>query len=173
MLFRSGFPRIAGMTTAVGGGMFGIGPTNANYYWVGKLTVPLTVTFVSNNHTYKAGAEYRLESYTDRNTRGASGVLGIAAAQTAQPYLQTNTISGGNIGFPYASFLLGAANTATVNAPQDPQWRNGRWGLFAQDTWKITRKLTLDLGLRWDYQDQGHEIHYRNSMFGQIGRAHV
>lgn len=161
-----GFPRFTGMTTAVGGGMFNIGPTNANYYWVGKLTVPLTVTFVSNNHTYKAGAEYRLESYTDRNTRGASGVLGMAAGQTAQPYLQTSAISGGNIGFPYASFLLGQVSTATVNAPQDPQWRNGRWGLFAQDTWKITRKLTLDLGLRWDYQDQGHEIHYRNSMFG-------
>lgn len=161
-----GFPRITGMSNALGGGMFNIGPTNANYYWVGKLTVPLSVTYVRNNHTYKIGTEYRLESYTDRNTRGASGVLAFGAGQTALPYLQTTTIAGGSIGFPYASFLLGQVSTATVNAPQDPQWRNGRWGLFAQDTWKVTRKLTLDIGVRWDYQDQGHEIHYRNSMFG-------
>jgi YVTN family beta-propeller protein len=52
----------------------------------GKLTVP-SVTYVRNNYTYKAGAEYRLESYTDRNARGASGVLAVSAAQTAQPYL--------------------------------------------------------------------------------------
>jgi hypothetical protein len=161
-----GFPRISGMSNAVGGGMFNIGPTNANDYWVGKLTVPLSITYTRNNHTYKVGAEYRLESYTDRNTRGASGVLAVSAAQTAQPYLQTTSVSGGSLGFPYASFLLGLMNTASVNAPQDPQWRNSRWGLFLQDTWKVTRKLTLDLGIRWDYQDQGHEIHYRNSMFG-------
>ena len=161
-----GFPRITGISNALGGGMFNIGPANANYYWVGKLTVPLSVTYVRDNHTYKVGAEYRLESYTDRNTRGASGVLAFSSNQTAMPYLQTTNVSGGNLGFPYASFLLGEANTATVNAPQDPQWRNSRWGLFVQDTWKVTRKLTLDLGIRWDLQDQGHEIHWRNSMFG-------
>ena len=131
-----------------------------------KLTVPLSLTYVRNNHSYKIGGEYRLESYADRNTRGASGVLAFSAAQTAQPYLQTTNVGGGSIGFPYASFLLGLTSTASVNAPQDPQWRNGRWGLFFQDSWKVAKKLTLDLGVRWDYQDQGHEIHYRNSMFG-------
>jgi hypothetical protein len=80
--------------------------------------------------------------------------------------LQTTNVSGGSLGFPYASFLLGLTSSASVNAPQDPQWRNSRWGLYLQDSWKVTRKLTLDLGVRWDYQDQGHEIHYRNSMFG-------
>jgi len=91
-----GFPRITGISNALGGGMFNIGPANANYYWVGKLTVPLSVTYVRDNHTYKAGAEYRLESYTDRNTRGASGVLAFSSNQTAMPYLQTTNVSGGN-----------------------------------------------------------------------------
>jgi hypothetical protein len=160
-----GFPRITGLSNSQGG-MINVGPTNANYYWVGKLTVPVSLTYVRNNHTWKIGAEYRLESYTDRNTRGASGVLAFSSEQTALPYLQSTNLGGGNIGFPYASFLLGLANTASVNAPQDPQWRNDRWGLYLQDTWKVTRKLTLDLGIRWDLMDQGHEIHYRNSMFG-------
>ena len=160
-----GFPRITGLSNSQGG-MINVGPTNANKYWVGKLTVPVSLTYVRNSHTWKIGGEYRLESYTDRNTRGASGVLAFSSEQTALPYLQSTNLGGGNIGFPYASFLLGLANSASVNAPQDPQWRNDRYGLFLQDTWKVTRRLTLDLGIRWDLMDQGREIHYRNSMFG-------
>ena len=37
--------------------------------------------------------------------------------------------------------------------------------MFLQDTWKITRKLTLDYGLRWDYQTAFSELHNRNSRF--------
>ncbi|MEO8593904.1 MAG: TonB-dependent receptor [Candidatus Solibacter sp.] len=161
----AGFPRIGGLTSTQGG-MLGMGPTNANYYWYGKLTIPLGVTYIRNNHTYKIGGEFRLESYTDRNTRGASGVLNFNAAESGLPSTQGQNLGGGGVGFPYASFLLGAVNNATVNASQDPQWRNTRYGLFVQDTWKVTRKLTLDLGLRWDLMDQGHEIWNRNSMFG-------
>ncbi len=160
-----GFPRIAGLTSNQGG-MFGMGPTNANYYWYGKLTAPLSLTWVKGNHTYKVGGEYRLESYTDRNTRGASGVLNFTANESGLPSTQGQNLGGGSVGFPYASFLLGAVNNGTVNAPQDPQWRNSRWGLFIQDTWKFTRKITFDYGMRWDLMDQGHEIWNRNSMFG-------
>jgi hypothetical protein len=160
-----GFPRIAGLTSSQGG-MFGMGPTNANYYWYGKLTIPLALTYIHDNHTFKIGGEYRLESYTDRNTRGSTGVLNFGAAETGLPSTQGQNLGGGGVGFPYASFLLGLVNNATVNAPQDPQWRNSRWGLFLQDTWKLTRKVTLDMGIRWDLMDQGHEIWNRNSMFG-------
>src|SRR3954453_6496067 len=89
-----GFPRIAGLTSSQGG-MFGMGPTNANHYWYDKLTIPLTVTYVRNNHAYKIGGEYRLESWTDRNTRGASGVLNFGAAQTGLPSTQGQNLGGG------------------------------------------------------------------------------
>jgi hypothetical protein len=160
-----GFPRISGLTSSQGG-MFGMGPTNANYYWYGKLTAPLSLTWIHGNHSSKIGGEFRLESYTDRNTRGSSGVLNFDADETGLPSTQGQNLGGGSVGFPYASFLLGRVNNATVNAPQDPQWRNQRYGLYIQDTWKVRRNLTLDYGLRWDLEDQGHEIWYRNSMFG-------
>ena len=38
--------------------------------------------------------------------------------------------------------------------------------MYLQDTWKVTRKLTLDYGVRWDYQSGLTEIHNRWSMFG-------
>jgi hypothetical protein len=47
-----------------------------------------------------------------------------------------------------------------------PEYRKNSWGIYVQDTWKITRKVTLDYGLRWDYQQAPEEINYRDSMFG-------
>src|SRR5688572_31719430 len=56
-----------------------------------SLTVPLSVTYTRDNHTYKVGAEYRLESYTDRNTRGASGVI-RSEEHTSELQSQSNLV---------------------------------------------------------------------------------
>src|SRR5262249_18604084 len=101
----------------------------------------------------------------DRNTRGAQGIYDFSNVQTGQPALDGATLTGGSVGFAYASFLLGRTNSARVNAVQDPQWRKNTWALYIQDNWKLSRKLTIDYGLRWDLQGVGHEIFYRNSMF--------
>ena len=163
----SGFPRINGLSGALGGGSSSAyGPSNANSYWDDGFTANLTGSYVRGNHSYKIGGEFRLDSWTDQNTRGSQGILNFSTNETALPYLQTSNVGGSTIGYPYASFLLGLADTASVNARQDPQWRKPAWALFIQDTWKITPKLTLDYGLRWDRQSEGHEIHYRTSMFG-------
>src|SRR6185312_2849422 len=61
----------------------------------------------------------------------------------------------------YASFLLGLVDSASVNAVQDPQLRKHAWGFYVQDTWKITRKLTLDYGLRYDYDTYPREQYGR------------
>jgi outer membrane receptor protein involved in Fe transport len=109
---------------------------------------------------------YLMGSWVAERRERLQGLATQISAQSGLPSTQGQNLGGGGVGFPYASFLLGLADNATVNAAQDPQWRNSRWGLFIQDTWKVTRKLTLDLGLRWDLMDQGHEIWNRNSMFG-------
>ncbi len=162
-----GFPRITGLSGNFGG-MISMGPTNANHYYSDKLTAPLSVSYVRESHTIKAGAEFRLESWTDRNTRGAQGVLNFSTAETGLPATQGQNLNGGSVGLGYASFLLGLIDSATVNSPQDPQWRGKHWGVYLQDTWKVTRKLTLDYGIRWDLQGEGHEIHQRDSEFGPV-----
>jgi hypothetical protein len=163
----SGFPRIAGLGTAAFGGMnLGMGPTNANAYYDSKWTNIASATYIRGNHTFKLGGEFRIDAWTDRNTRGSQGILNFNTTETAYPALQGVALQGGSSGFPYASFLLGLVNNASVNAVQDPQWRKKGYALFIQDAWKVTRKFTLDYGLRWDLMTQGHEIHFRNSMFG-------
>jgi hypothetical protein len=164
----AGFPRLTGLSTGNFGGMnFSMGPTNANDYWNDKLNIALDFTWIKNTHTLKWGAQFGNEMWSDRNTRGAQGIYTFSNAQTGNPALQGRTLTNGtSVGMNYASFLLGMTSAAQVNAVQDPQGRKNTWGFYAEDNWKITRKLTAQVGLRYDLQGVGHEIHYRNSMFG-------
>jgi len=164
----SGFPRIVGpglgnLLQGNQGGMSAIGPTQANKFWNDKLTAVASATWVRNNHTYKFGGEFKQEVWSDVNLTAAQGRLTFSEEQTGLPYLQTNTVGGGTIGFRFASFLLGTPDAAIVSATKQVQWRKKALSLFAQDDWKVTRKLTFNYGLRWDYGGQGHELYYRSS----------
>lgn len=162
---EKGFPRMTGSGSAFGGLSFNLGPSNRNLYLQDKITSVASVIITRQNHTYKAGGEYRFDNFTNRNTNLASGNYVFGATETGLPATQGQNLGGGIIGFPYASFLLGLANNATIGNPQDPQYRKTAWAFFVQDTWKVTRKLTLDYGFRYDIEPAPHELRYRTSMF--------
>src|SRR5690606_9719993 len=89
-------------------------------------------------------------------------------AQTAIPALGATNVGGGELGFNYASFLLGNAADASVANPQDPQIRKGNTSFYIQDTWKATNRLTLDYGLRYDYTTIWREVHDRQASFDPL-----
>ena len=74
----------------------------------------------------------------------------FSAAQTGQPF-QNVAVNGANVGFGYASFLLGQVNSVGIANPVEPRLGKHQIGLFVQDSWKVTRKLTFDYGVRYDY----------------------
>ena len=165
----NGFPLLNGLSASYGGvvdTVSGFGPTNADHYYNDKQSAVLNGTWVRGSHTFKAGAQFAKDIWIDDNARGSTGIFGFSANQTGLPYLNTTTIGSGSIGNPVASFMLGQFNTATVNPVEQPEWRRPTWGLYIQDGWRLTPKLTLEYGLRWDFQSQGHEIHYRMDEFG-------
>jgi hypothetical protein len=164
----SGFPRIVGPNLGDlqgnRGGMSDMGPQQANKFWNDKLTAVAGATWVRGAHTYKFGGEFKQEVWSDANLTAAQGRLAFSGEQTGLPYLASTTVGEGSIGYRYASFLLGLPDAATVSAPKQVQWRKKAWSFYAQDDWKVTPKLTLNYGLRWDYAGQGHELYYRSSM---------
>jgi hypothetical protein len=161
----AGFPRLTGLTSSYGGYSLNMGPSNGNNYFNDKPTALVSATMVRGNHTFKAGADWHVDIWTDRNTAGTTGNYAFSAVETSLPSTQGQSLSGGTIGFPYASFLLGAVDTASIGSGQDPQLRKTSWSMFAQDTWKVTRKLTVDYGVRWDYQQAPHELYNRLAVF--------
>jgi hypothetical protein len=165
----NGFPRLSGLSSTYGGvvdSSSGFGPTNADHYWNDKQTAVANLTWVRGSHTYKVGAQYAMDIWIDDNSRGSTGVFNFSANETGLPYLNKTSVGSGSIGSPFASFMLGQVDSATVNPVEEPEWRRPTWALYLQDSWKVTPKLTIEYGLRWDYQSQGHEIYYRNDEFG-------
>ena len=128
-----------------------------------KPTANTSVTWVHGNHTYKVGADMVLEGFPQQSSLRAFGEYGFSAQQTENP---AEYGVGGIIfpsGFPYASFLLGQVNSVETSAVNDSRLGNHTWGAFIQDSWKVSRRLTLELGLRWDYATLLMEEHGRMS----------
>jgi hypothetical protein len=119
-------------------------------------------TWVHGNHTFKWGSEVWLQGNITQPPSGVS--LSFGANATAEPI---NVSTGGQqMGFQYASFLLADASSLTQIAPTDARMGKSQWAVFAQDSWKITRKLTVDLGLRWDYATAPREQYGRSASIG-------
>jgi len=160
-----GFPVIGNMFTATGGGM-SEGMSNAGSLPSTKKPQALVnITHSRNTHTYKAGFEWRNDIFRLTSINGSFGQYTFNAAQSGLPSTNGQNLSGGNVGLPYASFLMGRVNTALVSNGPDPNWQKPAVSAFVQDTWRVRSNLTLDYGLRWDRQAYGYEQNDRRSMF--------
>ncbi len=69
-------------------------------------------------------------------------------------------------GNDFADFLLGDAKGYQELAVQDSgQWNNVSWAAYVQDNWRVNRKLTVNLGLRWDGVPHTYEANDRMGNF--------
>jgi hypothetical protein len=69
-------------------------------------------------------------------------------------------------GNDFADFLLGDAKNYQELAVQDAgQWNNVSWAAYVQDNWRVNRRLTLNLGLRWDGVPHTYEANNRMGNF--------
>jgi hypothetical protein len=160
------FPSIRGLSTTFGGlapGIFGIGPPVQAPVTNYKPTANASLLWVKSNHTYKFGAELRIESFITNILSPAYGFFNFSAAQTGIP--ESGYVKTLSVGFPYASFLLGYLDSGSVGAPAYSHAGKQSWAFYAQDSWKVTRKLTLDYGLRYDYQGYLRETYGRYPNF--------
>ena len=159
------FPRFTGLNAALGGGMVNMGQLDTNISNTVKPSGNASLTWVRNNHTYKAGAEFRVEGYPNIAYTDTGGAWNFAAGETGLPSTQGQNLQGGVIVFPYASFVLGAVDNGNISPVPDMRFGKSQLGVFVQDTWKVTRKFTLDYGLRYDYSTYLREQYGRYPSF--------
>lgn len=103
-----------------------------------------SATWIKGSHTFKGGIDFRFTDQfflTGGAFRGNFGFNGRYSA--AQPL---------GVGMPYADFLLGYTSGASRTIGTDPAYTQSRfYHFYFQDDWKVSRRLTLYLGLRYEW----------------------
>ncbi|HEY6339948.1 MAG TPA: TonB-dependent receptor [Bryobacteraceae bacterium] len=148
-------PDISGIVSTAQGGYYNgnIGSTFSATAYEEKPTANTNLTWVHGNHTLKFGGDYVQEGFPTPSLWRANGNFVFSNAETSDPYQNVVGLSSAApTGFAYASFLVGLPDTLNLNAPSDARLGYHSIGVYAQDSWKVNRKLTLDYGLRYDYQ---------------------
>ncbi len=120
------------------------------------------LTWVKGSHTYKAGGEVWYQAQITAPPTGVGLTFGAGATS-----IPASLVTGAyTVGFPYASFLLGDITSATQYAPVDARMFKSQWAMFVQDSWKVTHRLTVDYGVRWDYATAAREEYGRSADLG-------
>lgn len=128
-------------------------------------TVTDSFSKVVNSHTLKFGAEYRKSMANFFGGNGAYGGLNFGPEQTSLPYLSGSSGDYALLGSSFASFLLGKVSSAYLNSPVNMSYRYSDYAFYAQDEWKVTPRLTVNYGLRYDLHRPLAEKYDRISSF--------
>jgi len=117
------------------------------------------LTWTRQNHTLKFGADFKRLSDHDDNVYGnyRSGWYVFNGSSSV----------GYSVGDPYTAFLMGYPDTTEVSSTNKPTMDGlgYSYSFYAQDDWKITPRLTLNLGLRYELHPPVREIHSNTATF--------
>src|SRR5215831_12936996 len=122
-----------------------------------------SVTWLRGNHSVKFGTEMRLIQGNNFQKGNPSGTFNFAAGLTNNA--NTNATLSQNTGSSFATFLLGDVSSASVVQFLGESEAGKSYSGYVQDDWKLTRRFTLNLGLRYDYQQQPYERRCGTSNF--------
>ena len=118
-----------------------------------------TVSFTKGRHFLKMGADMR-RNHQNNNPKSNGASFTFHARATAIP---TEAFSGNQTGYSFASYLLGIVDSASLSDPVPMGGRRHYYALFVQDDFKVSKRLTLNLGLRWEHQPPVFEVADRYS----------
>jgi outer membrane receptor protein involved in Fe transport len=163
-----GLPTIAGVTgglpsMAISGGFTSFGRQSTNPQWQNPsvLDPKVNYTWVKGKHSMKFGYEYEYIWMEVQDSNPLYGSFTFGGGLSACPYVMVGTVStavyptcntSGSVGDTYwADFLFGAPSAYSLSTYWVSHLHQNMQSAYAQDDWKFSPKLTLNLGLRWEY----------------------
>jgi Carboxypeptidase regulatory-like domain/TonB dependent receptor-like, beta-barrel len=106
------------------------------------------VLWQSGKHNVKFGVEYKFLNKYSLSARDSRGSFNFTGQYTAE--LPNSGPSRTQTGHSFADFLLGWASSGASLSPAGEDTNHPYWGFYVQDDWKITPRLTLNMGLRYE-----------------------
>jgi len=152
----TGFPAISPSEFA------GLGEGGSSGAVDNDLNLLPSVTWIKGRHTIHAGIDWRFLQYAPK-TISNNPSLNVGRTWTQANYAGPSTPNSGN---SFASMLLGTMDSGSAPVSVNPFWSQHYYAPFVQDDWKITSRLTLNLGVRYDVNGPQLERHnYVNYAF--------
>ena len=111
-----------------------------------RLSLQPNIVMIRGKQTIKAGLDYRVTRYTQYRPSADRATLNFDQGFTRSDYLNQDALSGNGM----ASMLLGYAQSGSAGFTANPFFQWIYTAPWVQDDIKVSRKLTLNLGLRWD-----------------------
>jgi len=102
------------------------------------------LTWIRGRHSMKFGTEIRQEEFTIFQPAAPRGTLSFGSEFTDNPGAVT---TGGEA---FATFLLGIPDSGSITSLHNVDYHRQIYALYAQDDFRLTQKLTLNLGLRYE-----------------------
>ena len=124
--------------------------TNSHVYHASQV-----FTKIAGQHQIKFGGELAFNrDRTHISVEGAEILPFTFSRHWTAARPNVNNLTDADGGNAFASFLLGYPRDGRVRLGVAPtlNWNSQYYGLFVQDDWRITNRLTLNLGLRWDVE---------------------
>lgn len=125
-------------------------------------TISDTITWNRGKHNWRFGGDYRRILQSFRSARNADGSFiftGFATALDGNPQLNPDT------GYDFADFLLGLPQQTSIQSNQGGDdsynFRSNAFDFFGQDDWRVRSNLTLNLGVRYEYNGPYTEANNR------------
>lgn len=137
-------------------------PSNgANQFYDNTYQYNDNVSWQHGRNSFTFGFEARLQEFNIDILTATSGEFGFGTGPTST---SDETATGySNSGFGYASFYLGAASSGKIALPEELGWRVKYYAGFVQDDWKVSPKLTVNLGFRYEVPTPVTEAHSQQS----------
>ncbi|HMH14271.1 MAG TPA: TonB-dependent receptor [Edaphobacter sp.] len=124
-----------------------------------------SVSYQRGRNSFKFGVDYRYQQYSAITKGLLNGLFNFTTRQTQAT--QTGSFLNGT-GNGVASLLLGGADFGQVSIPfHQARWISNYWAVFAQDDFKVSNRLVLNLGLRYSIDQPRREAGNFTSNFSQ------
>jgi len=138
--------------------------------WYQSINRKLGIAIVNNwlwtkgRNTFNIGGEYRRAYQDDNEEQTEGGHFNFSPNETNTSAGVASGAAGGNA---FASYLLGLPDHANRANSQELELRNRDYGFYIQDDIKLSPRLTVNLGVRWDIQVPFTENHNLIVFFNQ------
>jgi hypothetical protein len=129
-----------------------VGNTDNNISLYRALSSRANSTHVAEHHTIRGGGEYRLQDSSVGISGNVSGTYNFNNTYAQENNGSDNTYSQSSWGLSYASFLMGVQSSASVGLNTASSLQSPYYAVYAKDTWRLTPKLTIIPGLRYEYE---------------------